>query len=336
MLLRHTLAAVALATTSIAAPGCWLEESNIPVLEHDDVRIDPPGSSGFRQLGDRGEVYDLALDVSGDVNEWVTDIAVGMSKIVHELDRYPEDRTEGSWRVYGPHDDDNGEDGSWMAKIDGDGNGAEFELYIGRRGARANQMRLLVSGDLSVVETQRAGRFTIDFDTIHEYADIIDDADPTEDFGGTISVRFERDSSTREKNVELSFDGFYFDDGVDDLDFDGERYVFDRDPQGAGQFHFATWSSFDGSDWSGPELERMVVDMRWNANEAGRARGQIIEVDGVGDLRHGDLRIDECFDDQGGLLWRDLSDAYLEYEPDYAFGNAGACVFEDADLSLGE
>lgn len=336
MFARTAIASTVLAAAMLPTTGCWLEESDIPVLVADDVSIDPPGTNGFRQAGDRGEMHDLALDVSGDVNSWVTDIAVGMSKIVHELDRHPEDRMEGDWRVYGPHNEDDGGPGSWMAKITGDGNGAEFELYIGRRDAKQNQMSLLIAGEITVIETQRSGRFTIDFDTIFAHADIVDDVDPSDDFGGKIAVTFERDSSTREKNIELEFDGFYFDDGEDDLDFDGERYIFDRDAEGAGQFHFATWSSFDDSQWSGPELERMTVDLRWDAQDAGRARGQIMEVDGVGDLRHGDLRVDECFDQGGGLTWRSLNEPYAGYEPDYSFGDESSCVFKDADLNVGE
>ncbi|MCA9653782.1 MAG: hypothetical protein H6712_14060 [Myxococcales bacterium] len=332
-MLRRTLLTSALLTATIVpGTGCWMDSgSGTPLIEAEDVRMEPPGTMGFRQLGDKGEVYGLALDVSDDVNHWVTDIAVGMSKLVHELDQHPATREEGDWRVYGPQDDEDGRDGAWMVKITGDSAAASFEVYIGRRGASEEQMRLLISGDVSVVESERDGRFTIDFDTIRELEDLIDGVNADADYGGKITVSFERNADTLYKRVELDFDGFYADDGEDDLDFDGESYLYHREDDGAGRFHFATWSSFEG-EWSGPALERMTVDMRWDADEAGRAQGSVVEVDGVGDLRHGDLTVAECFDGNGGLTWRSLDEPYLGYEPDYAFGDEKTCVFGESDM----
>ncbi len=336
MMRRTALVSTLLAATIVPSAGCWISNPDTPIIEAEDVRMDPPGSAGFRAAGDRGDVYDLALDVSGDVNGWVTETAVGMSKIVHELNRYPEDRTDGDWRVYGPHDDEDGKDGAWLARIQGDETGASFEVYIGRRGASEDAMKLLIDGEISVSDEQRDGTFTIDFDTIHEFADVLDEADPDARYGGKIAVTFQRDVETKHKQVDLDFQGFYFDDGEDDLSFEGERYSFRRDAAGAGQFHFATWSSFEQSDWSGPELERMVVDMRWDERNAGRARGTIVEVDGQGDLRHGDIMVQECFDDAGGLTWRAVNETYADYEPTYSFGEESSCLFVDADLDLSE
>jgi hypothetical protein len=336
MMCRTALASTLLAATLVPSAGCWMTNPDTPVIEAEDVSMDPPGSEGFRAAGDRGDVYDLALDVSGDVNGWVTETAVGMSKIVHELNRHPEDRTEGDWRVYGPHDDEDGKDGAWLAKIQGDESGASFEVYIGRRGASEREMVLLIDGQISVDDEQRDGTFTIDFDTIHEYADLLDDVDPGARFGGKIAVTFQRDLDTKQKEVDLDFQGFYYDDGEDDLNFDGERYLYRRDAAGAGQFHFATWSSFENSEWSGPELERMTVDMRWDEKNAGRAHGMIVEVEGEGDLRHGDIMVQECFDSAGGLTWRALNETYADYEPTYSFGEERSCLFDAAELELRE
>lgn len=331
LLFAATLAAIVLPGT-----GCWTTNPNTPVIEADDVRMEPPGSSGFRAAGDRGDVYELALEVSGDVNGWVTDTAVGMSKIVHELGQYREDRIDGEWRVYGPHDDDEGKDGAWMVRLQGDETAASFEVYIGRRGAKEDAMKLLIDGEISVSEEQRDGAFTIDFDTIHEYADLLDGADPEARYGGKIGVTFERDLETKHKQVDLAFDGFFYQDVEDDFDFDGETYAYRRDERGAGQFHFATWSTFEGEGWSGPELERMAVDMRWDEQNAGRARGAIVEVDGQGDLRHGDIAVHECFAGDGGLTWRTISEAYADYDPGYSFGEEKSCVFEESELALRE
>lgn len=340
MMLRTAVTASLLAVTLAPAAGCWTTHADTPVIEAEDVRVETPGAGGFRAAGERGDIYDLALDVAGDVNGWVTDVAVGMSRIVQELDRHPEDRVDGQWRVYGPHDDDDGRDAAWMARIhsadDGDQQSASFEVYIGRRGASEDEMELLIDGEISVTDEQRDGAFTIDFDTIHAYSDLIDDADPLARYGGKIGVTFERDLETRHKSVDLDFDGFWFDDGEDDLSFDGEHYAYRRDAEGAGQFHFATWSSFEEPGWSGPELERMVVDMRWDASDAGRARGMIVEVDGQGDLRHGDIVVHECFDDTGDLTWRELNEPYAEYEPTYSFGDPNTCVLDETELELKE
>lgn len=178
-----------------------------PVIEAEDVSMDPPGSNGFRAAGERGEVYELALDVSSDVNRWVAETAVGMSRIIRELDKHPEDRNDGDWRVWGPHNDEDGADGSWMARIAGDSSSSSFEVYIGRRDASTRDMALLISGDVSVSDSQRDGSFTIDFDTIREYEDLVDGADPGARYGGQIVVNFERDTETQYKQVGLDFDG---------------------------------------------------------------------------------------------------------------------------------
>ena len=328
---RTVLASALLTASLIPSAGCWMANPDTPVIEAEDVRMEIGDGDRFRVTGERGDVYDLAMEVSGDTNKWVAEMAVGMSKIVGELNQYPEDRTEGDWRVYGPHDD---EDGAWMARIQGDESGSAFEVYIGHRGTRAEDMSLLIDGEISVDETTRDGAFTIDFDTIFQYAEILDDVADDERFGGKIQVTFERNLDDKHKEVELKFDGFFFDDGQEDLDFDGERYVYRRDARGAGQFHFAAQSSFEEPGWSGPELERMVVDMSWTADNAGRARGMIVEADGEGDLRHGDIVVQECFDDVGELTWRTLNEEYLQFEPDYAVGDESSCVLSEADLEL--
>jgi hypothetical protein len=68
--------------------------------------------------------------------------------------------------------------------------------------------------------------------------------------------------------------------------------------------------------------------MVWNAGEAGRARGTITEVDGAGDMKHGDLNLDECFDAQGVLTYRFLTELYANEVPGYNMGDEAACVVE--------
>ncbi len=336
-MMRRTAALSALLVVCAApSAGCWLGNPDTPVLQADDVRMELPGANGFRAAGERGEVSQMALEVSDDVNGWVAETAVEMSKIIHEVNQHPEDRTDGDWRVYGPHDDEDGADGSWMVRLAGDEGTASYEVFIGRRGASARNMGLLIAGDITVDDNERDGSFSLDFDTFREYADILDGGDTDARYGGKIVVTFQRDTDTEYKKVDIDFDGFFFDDGVDDLNFDGETYLYERDAKGAGLFHFATWSSFDDSEWSGPELERIVVDTRWDADEQGRARGQILEVNGVGDLRHGDIIVNECYASDGGLTWRSINEAYEGIEPGYSFGEESSCVFEESDLGIAE
>lgn len=270
---RTVLASALLTATLIPSAGCWMSNPDTPVIEAEDVSMEIGDGSTFRVTGESGDVYDLAMEVSGDTNRWVAEMAVGMSQIVRELNRYPEDGTDGDWRIYGPHDDEDGKDGSWMARIQGDEAGSSFEVYIGRRGAKASEMTLLIDGEVTVDDNRRDGAFSIDFDTIYKYADILEETEENEHYGGKIQVTFERDTDSKHKQVELDFDGFFFDDGDEALDFDGEHYTYRRDDEGAGQFHFAAQSSFEEPGWSGPELERMVVDMTWNADNEGRAAG---------------------------------------------------------------
>jgi hypothetical protein len=78
--------------------------------------------------------------------------------------------------------------------------------------------------------------------------------------------------------------------------------------------------------------ERMQLDMVWKSDSSGRARGTITEVEGVGDMKHGDLQLDECFNDQGFLSWRNLSELYAAEAPGYNFGDEATCVVAAEEL----
>jgi hypothetical protein len=72
----------------------------------------------------------------------------------------------------------------------------------------------------------------------------------------------------------------------------------------------------------------MTLESRWDASEAGRARGTILEAEGMGDLSGGDLIIEECFDGSGSLTWRTINEPYAGELGDYVLGDARACVFD--------
>ena len=331
-MLRKVLAAPAL-VLALAAPGAgcfFVNNPDSPTFEGDDVRMETPGQSGFRAAGDQGDVYELGHEIAADINLFVADLAGEMGEIVREANRHPAERTDGEWRVYGPADADDGEDIRWMLRVRGDSTSSAFEIYVGDRGAPERDLRVVLSGELVAERGVRDGSILIDFDVFARHPELID-ADGSR-YGGSIGVAFHRDKNTGEKDIELDFDNFFYEDRREAYDYGDETYEYHRDTDGSGTFHFATWSSFEDEGWSGPEIERLVVDMRWDGEGAGRAIGEVQEIDGQGDLRHGDLTVDECWDTTGGLVYADITEAYRPLDPDYSFGDGSECVFAVEDV----
>lgn len=303
------------------------------VIQSDDVRIETP-DDGFRASGQRGEVYQLAMDSARDTNAWVSDTVEAMGEIVLTLNEYPESDRDGDWRVYGPYPDEDHDDLAWIVRISGDTKGSSMEVYAGKVGdEHAEDMDLLLFGDVAVADSARNGGFAIDFDALNEHPELLERDSDGQVLGGTINVDFARDTESLYKLVTIEFDGVKVDDGDNVYDFDGETYEYERGAKGEGTFHLAAQSTFEDENWSGPEVERMTIDMRWTKTFAGRARGTIFEGEDGGDLLRGDIRIDECFADRGELTWRFLTEAYRDLaDPDYSFGEEKSCAFTDGEL----
>ena len=70
----------------------------------------------------------------------------------------------------------------------------------------------------------------------------------------------------------------------------------------------------------------MTLEWAWNPKGEGRTRGSIVEVDGVGDMKHGDLALEECFGADGYLTWRQINAPYVVEAPDYNFGDPASCA----------
>jgi hypothetical protein len=332
MLRRLAIASTVLFALTLNA-GCWLMPSyDTPVIEGDDVRIETPEGEGFRASGIRGEVYELAVDTAYDTNDWVTETVEGMADITRTLNGYPEDRRDGEWRVYGPHDDEDGRDLSWMVKIKGDSGAGSMEFFIGSRGARDGDMDAVLIGDVGTDDSARNGGFMIDFDAINANPALLEGEEDEARVTGRVNVDFARDIDSDYKWVDIAFEEVEVTDEEATYDFDGEAYEYHRDADGGGTFHLGARGPFDEEGWSGPEIERMTIDMRWNSRDEGRARGLILESENEGDLRYGDIHLHECFDSSGQLTWRDLTDAYAEHFTDYNFGSEKTCVFTDSEL----
>jgi hypothetical protein len=338
MLRRLAIASTILFGLTLNA-GCWLMPSyDTPVIEGDDVRIETPSEDGFRGSGVRGDVYQLALDTAYDTNDWVSETVEGMADVTRILNGYPEDRKDGEWRVYGPHEDQDGRDLSWMVKIKGDSAGGSVEIFIGERSHREDEMQVVLVGDIATDDSARNGGFMIDFDAINANPALLENEDYDARVTGRVNVDFARDLDSDYKWVDIAFEEVEvttdddWDGGVSTYDFDGETYEYHRDERGGGTFHLGAQSSFEEEGWSGPEIERMTIDMRWNSGDEGRARGLILESENEGDLRYGDIALSECFGSDGQLTWRALTEEYASVLPGYNFGEEDSCVFSDDAL----
>ncbi len=322
--MRSTWGLSAILMTSLT--GCFDTTGEAPAFNADDVRIEVP-TGNLRALGGQGEVMHLADEVSGDVNGWVAELAGNFGELLTELSKHEPTEEDGSWRVYGPYDAEDGEDIAYMVRIEGDASEGGFEVLAGKAGARGSELAVIFSGKLTETKDARSGSITLDFDAIHAVEPLRREFAETEDFGGVIEISFDRELETKAKTVELHFDGFHYANDEEDLEYRDETYAFEREPDGAGSFHFATWGTFEEEGWSGPERERMSVDMVWDSDEAGRARGQVLEVDGEGDLRYGDIVLHECFDPGFALTWAEANEPYRGVGG-YDEGDASACKLD--------
>ncbi len=341
--LRSSLLAAAAAGLCTFGSGCGLlfgGGGDGAFLEGDDVRISIPAEVSTR-AGEgeiRGDVYDIVDRTITDTNGWVTGGVEGIARIYEAFDRVRETSRDGNWRVYGPYEDDKGRDLSWLARLDEIDGSKKFEFYVGPRDAKdIDDVVLLMDGELNVDGDTRSGGFSLQFDTIEAYPEMKDDKDSLHTFAGAIAVSFERDVTTERKEIEVKFEDFqvlyegYLDD---DTFFSDESYIYRSTDEGTGDFHLAVYGQWDDWGWSGPETEKFVLDMAWTEKGEGRARGQILEIDGIGDLKHGDLIIDECFVADGYLSWRQINDTYVDEVPDYNFGDEASCVLGVEALPL--
>jgi hypothetical protein len=325
------------AVSAVLASGCFVSGEDTAFLEAEDVRIELPDSIATREGGKiRGDLHVGVRRTADQVNLWVTILVEHCAKVVAYLDDKPPTERDGDARIYGPYDDNDGRDLAWLVRIETLADGSTYEVYVGERGVKAQgDMDLLMRGDLHKDASKRSGGFEIDFDVVEAHAEIKGrDADMTV-VGGRVEVSFERDVETEAKRIELDFHAVSFEYlGYldDDLFYSDDKYSYTRGGDGSGSFHLALYGEWDDYGWSGPERERASVQAVWDAKGHGRARGSIIEVDGVGDLRHGDLFLDECQGSDGYLTWRALNEPYALVAPSYGFGDPASCVIPESAL----
>lgn len=336
--LRSSLLAASVALPMLSG-GCFFLGGDTEFLQADDVRLDLPESVRSRDADPtqiHGDIHDAVLRVTEDVNGWVTAMVETSARVVEFLDGIPETSRDGTARVYGPYADRDGRDLSWLVRIDETDEGTVFALHVGPRAAKAQaDMHALMSGSLVVGEETRSGGFKLDFDVVEKYSEMKGDALELYTYSGAISVTFERELGSQFKTIDMDFqdlsvlyEGFLDDDAF----FSDDTYSYHRDADGAGRFHLALLGEWDNYGWSGPMQETMTLDAAWTPEGAGRTRGTVVESADMGDMKHGDLQVDECFGADGFLTWRKISEAYLVEKPDYDMGDPETCALDVAAL----
>lgn len=308
-------------------PGCFFDAPEYAFLDADDLMIDPVRGAEYRELVEYGDIYAISMQSAHEVGGWLGYAVERAGDAFDLLDRFPTDADDEGFKVYGPYSPrDAGV--SWLFRFDGDKDTTRFEVWVGDEGAAARDaMGLLVRGDIDVAGDRRRGAFTLDFDVLEAHGDALK-AGPDRDrhYTGAVELRFERDLASDFKHIDITYDEFTVTQEIPIHEFfSAAAYTFHREADGAGSFHVDIASTFQTLLWSGPAVERMVVDMTWGPSGAGRAHGEMLQGEG-GDLMLGDLTLDECFDARGALVWRQLGDAYAAALPDYGRGDPRDCA----------
>lgn len=325
------------AVSAVLGSGCFLTGEETAFLEAEDVRLELPESIAARDGGKvRGDLH-LGVSYTADqVNRWVTLMVEHCARVIAYLDDKPPSDRDGDVRIYGPYDDNDGRDLAWLVRLETLADGSRYEVYVGGRGAKGQaDMDLMMTGDLHRDGRGRSGGFEMDFDVVEKHAEMKGpDGDMTV-LGGRVVVSFERDVDTEEKRIDLDFQAVSFEYlGYldDDIFYSDDKYSYTRGADGSGSFDLALYGEWDDHAWSGPERERASVQAVWDAAGNGRARGSILEVEGVGDMKYGDLFLDECQGSDGFLTWRALNEPYALAAPGYGFGDPSSCEIPESAL----
>lgn len=323
--MRARLSALLLAATF--APGCFFDAPEYAFIAADDLMIDPVRGPEYRALVEYGDVYAISVQSAHEVGGWLGYAVDRVGDALDLLDRFPSERDDEGYKVYGPYSP--GDAGvAWLFRFDGDEDRTRFEVWVGDEGAAGQgDMAQLLRGEVAQEGSRRSGALRFDFDALEAHGDALK-AGPDRDrhYTGRVDLTFERDLESDLKEIDIAYEDFTVTQEVPIHDFfSAERYTYARGEDGAGSFHVDLSATFQTLLWSGPAVERMVIDMTWGPSGAGRARGEMLQGD-EGDLMLGDLVLDECFDARGALVWREISPAYAEALPDYNTGDPRACA----------
>lgn len=308
-------------------PGCFLTAPEYAFIEGDDVMMEPVRGAEFRAATEYGDIYAISMQSAHEVSGWIAVVLELTGETIDLIDRFPSDTDDEGRRVYGPYQPRKSAV-SWLFRLDGDAADARFEVWVGDADADSvEDMRRLLRGHASVTEARRRGSFDLDFDVLEAHGEALKiGPDRDRHYTGTVALTFDRDLGSEMKKIDIDYDNFTVtqDTPIHDY-FAATRYQFHREADGSGEFHVDIASTFQTMLWSGPEVESMTIDMQWDQSGAGTAHGELLDGE-TGDLLLGDLTLDECFDERGALVWREISEAYAEALPTYDRGDRGRCA----------
>ena len=300
--------------------GCFGGEHAFPTS--DDFRMSTSESEDREgTLAEYGDVYALGMQSAHEVNGWVGEGVDAAGRIIRALEKYPPTSRDGEWDVYGPYDDS--ETGlSWRIRISGDEQGSNFEVAVG---SSKSDMKEVLTGSVDIDGDVRYGTFSMDFDVVEEF-DLKAGPDVDRTYQGRVDIKFERNVDTELKVVEIDYENFEVTQEYPIKEyFSADSYAFRRNDKGAGSFHLDIVSTFQAQVWSGPERERMTIDLEWNDDGAGVGAGRMLQLEGEGDLAYGDIYLDECFDEHGYFVWRQLNEPYAGAYAEYNSGDPALC-----------
>jgi hypothetical protein len=283
--------------------------------------------------GEYGDVYALGMKSAHEVNGWVGEGVEVSGRILRALEKLPPTSHDGDFDVFGPYHDAE-TDLTWLIRVEGDEAESHFEVLVAAGDEKdASAMDELLDGEISIDGDMRIGAFAMSFDTVEKY-ELKSGPDRDRTYAGSMEIRFERNTATEHKLVDVTFDDFEVTQEIPIVEyFSADRYSFRRNDDGAGKLVFGLVSTFQEQVWSGPQRERMTLELEWNEDGAGHGEEQVLALeDGEGDLAYGDIVLEECFDAGGYVTWRELNDPYAAAFPEYASGDPASCVDLDASL----
>jgi hypothetical protein len=315
------------------AGGCWQNEYAFPTA--DDVRMAPSEGDAMRgaSTAEYGDVYALGMQSAHEVNGWIGEGVESAGRIIDVLEDLPPTSTDGDFDVFGPYHDTE-TDLSWLIRIEGDASESHFEVLVGAgKSPEVSEMAELLDGEMKIEGSRRTGVFAMSFDTVETY-DLKRGPDRDRTYQGSVEVRFERDTESEHKLVEIVYDDFEVTQEFPIREYwSADTYEFRRNAEGAGSLHFDIASTFQAEVWSGPARERLVLDLAWNADGSGTGTEKVTALEGEeGDLAYGDVVLEECFDENGYFIWRELNAPYAAAFPEYNAGDRSACPRVDATL----
>lgn len=273
-----------------------------------------------------GDAYLLLSESASQLNAWTLNPLRRLSPLV-ERARDDEGSPDGGGWIWGPYPDPIQRQLTWQVW----GDGSVTELRVRDEGSEdpfetfwrvevehdPREVSLRWNADLVASLPELAFHL---HDTNREYAGAMTYEMARNDAGKSIAVRFEGFTA-----IDPGFGDFTFDPRAD--------LVYEGSDGGAGSIAFARADPYTKEyGFTGPAPDVLTLESVWADAEHGFARLTIAEAGPAnpeGDPLHGALESQECFDSDGLLVWRDISQAYLAEDPDFQVGAPSDCSGEN-------